>query len=83
MARMLADPSCVARPTGEPHLAEDRVRSAARPRPGVRALKRYYHPGRDPDDDEIAFFGAMADQAAVAVTVTAAFWAVRERLVTL
>jgi PAS domain S-box-containing protein len=33
----------------------------------VGALNAYYKPGRDPDDDEIAFLTAMADQAAVAV----------------
>lgn len=33
----------------------------------VGALNAYYRPGHDPDDDEIAFLTAMADQAAVAV----------------
>lgn len=33
----------------------------------VGALNAYYKPGHDPDDDEIAFLTAMADQAAVAV----------------
>ena len=33
----------------------------------VGALNAYYRPGHEPDDDEIAFLTAMADQAAVAV----------------
>ncbi len=33
----------------------------------VGALNAYYRPGHAPDDDEIAFLTAMADQAAVAV----------------
>jgi PAS domain S-box-containing protein len=33
----------------------------------VGALNAYYKPGHHPDDDEIAFLTAMADQAAVAV----------------
>ena len=41
-----------------PLVARDRV---------VGALNAYYRPGHAPDDDEIAFLTAMADQAAVAV----------------
>jgi PAS domain S-box-containing protein len=41
-----------------PLVARDRV---------VGALNAYYAPGHAPDDDEIAFLTAMADQAAVAV----------------
>jgi PAS domain S-box-containing protein len=33
----------------------------------VGALNAYFQPGHEPDDDEIAFLTAMADQAAVAV----------------